>query len=389
MVGKGTVFISIALILLASLAAYQHIIITDSSHRIEDLKNQISDLMVDLTKINITASYYKALTVSLQEQIQKLIEKVDELNYTSSYYKMRAEFLLAEVKNLGSQLTSFQARTSQLQDEVYRLTEERDALMLQVQELQAELSELQRSYKELESRANAFEAQMHEVLYYRTFRIYNYKTNETWYLYYRIQAEDYLNYRLDVDLHQPMTLENRLTSEILAKAAGTYDDRTIQEMAYDLRDVAGGDDELLVNLAIQVVHQLYYNVTLYAKYPLETLVESSGDCDNLATLLASVLKAAGLDVIILVGDVGNTGHAMIGVALSTHPDDLFEYGRERYWYYEYDDLTYYMAEATWHSISEPGYIDPATNYALNYIGSMCGDNPWGDMFEVKDVVEVP
>jgi TolA-binding protein len=389
MVGKGTVLILIALILLAGLAVYQQSVIINSNQKIEALKDQVSDLMAELTKVNVTANYYKALTTTLQEQIQRLIEKVDELNYTSTYYKMQSEFLMAEVKNLGSQLSTFQARTSQLQEEIRRLTEERDALMQQVQELEAELNDLRQSYRELESWANAFETQMQEVLYYRTFRIYDYKADRTWYLYYRIPAEDYLNYRLDTDLHQPMTLENRLTPEILAKAAGAYDDLTIQEMAYDLRDIAGEDDELLVNLAIQVVHQLYYNVTLYAKYPLETLVESSGDCDNLATLLASILKASGFEVIILIGDVGTTGHAMLGVALDTHPTDLFEYGRDKYWYYEYDNLTYYMVEATWHSISEPGYIDPATSYALNHIGSMCGDNPWGDRFEIRDVVEVP
>jgi len=100
---------------------------------------------------------------------------------------------------------------------------------------------------------------------------------------------------------------------------GLGESRAIREIAYDLAQISEGDLELMVNLALQTVHQVYYNITDYTKYPIETLVEGSGDCDNVAVLLASILRAAKMDIVMLLVKNRDGIHAMVRVALPKPP----------------------------------------------------------------------
>jgi hypothetical protein len=218
--------------------------------------------------------------------------------------------------------------------------------------------------------------------------LYNNKTDEYRYAWYKVKSGDYYNYRFDVETHTPALLEDRVTEETILKTANSWGDPesdVIEEMANDLWQVSYYDEEVFVNLAMQLVHQMCYNITSYTKYPIETIVEGSGDCDNLAVLTASILLAGGFDVIILLVVADGGGHCMLAVSLDSPPDDLFGYGRDTYWYYEYNGEKYWLIEATWGDPGGGGWIDPATPDAYNYVGAFVGDNPW-DSIEIVSVI---
>jgi len=233
-----------------------------------------------------------------------------------------------------------------------------------------------------------FEKQTNEVFYFRIFSLYNYKTDESWYAWYKIKSVDYYNYRFDVETHTPALLNDRVTEDSISKTAGSWTDMEsglIREIAYDLWQVSHGDDEVFVNLAIQLVHQLCYNITLYTKYPIETIVAESGDCDNLAVLTASILNAGGFDVVLLLVEADGGGHCMLGVSLNSTPDDLLDYGRDSQWYVEDNGENYWLIEATWGDPGGANWIDPTTSSALNYVGAFVGDNPW-DEIEIISII---
>ena len=136
---------------------------------------------------------------------------------------------------------------------------------------------------------------------------------------------------------------------------------------------------------LQVTHQLKYELTDNTKYPIETFVEGSGDCDTLAVFAAALMKAGGLDTAVLLGtakgspeDEAGVGHAMVGVALDEAPDDHY---RDSEWYVDYGSTRYYLAEATWSDpFRESGDYD--------YIGTAVGDNPWAELSDLT-VVKTP
>lgn len=251
-------------------------------------------------------------------------------------------------------------------------------------------TQLRAVFEQLKNLSELFQRQTKEVFYYRIFTIYNYKTDEYWYAWYKIPAADYYHYRFDVSTHAPALLNDRITQKLVYKTVTSWQDdegAVIREIASDLWYISGGDEELFVNLAIQLVHQICYNITTYTKYPVETLVEGSGDCDNVAILTASILNAKGFDIVVLLVKADGGGHAMLGVNIRKPPDDLYSYGRKTSWYYEYNGKKYWLIEATWGEPGGKNWIDPATPDAYKYVGAFVGDNPWNKI-EVVNVVEI-
>ena len=68
----------------------------------------------------------------------------------------------------------------------------------------------------------------------------------------------------------------------LEKALGTWP--MLMPLAEQLRAISGSDDELFANMVLQVVHQIEYKQTLDIQFPIITIGDTKGDCDNVATL---------------------------------------------------------------------------------------------------------
>ncbi|MCZ2808330.1 MAG: hypothetical protein O2V44_03140, partial [Candidatus Bathyarchaeota archaeon] len=74
--------------------------------------------------------------------------------------------------------------------------------------------------------------------------------------------------------------------------------KSIAESIQNVTSNAPYSDEQLANAVLKLVHQISY-VKSNAKYPVEAIVDNSGDCDVLSYLAASIMKAGGLDVVLL------------------------------------------------------------------------------------------
>ena len=88
-----------------------------------------------------------------------------------------------------------------------------------------------------------------------------------------------------------------------------------------------------------ITHQLRYEAGTPTKYPIETIVDGYADCKGFSVLAASIMKAANIDVILLL----YSNHVNVGVYLPYRPTGLRT--GEVVWY-EYEGKEYYVAEAT-------------------------------------------
>jgi len=100
------------------------------------------------------------------------------------------------------------------------------------------------------------------------------------------------------------------------------------------------DDEDFANGVLMIVHQIPYEESVPQKYPVETIAENKGDCDLLSFIAASVMKAGGLDIVLLYYEAKS--HMNVGVNLSHEPKDA----RSALYYLNYDGKQYYVAECT-------------------------------------------
>ena len=101
-----------------------------------------------------------------------------------------------------------------------------------------------------------------------------------------------------------------------------------------------GDDEDFANGVLMIVHQIPYVESGPQKYPVETIVENEGDCDLFSFIAASIMKAGGLDVVLLLYEAQS--HMNVGVHLPQEPADA----RYAVHYYSYEGKRYYVAECT-------------------------------------------
>ena len=134
----------------------------------------------------------------------------------------------------------------------------------------------------------------------------------------------------------------------------TSQDPVLTKIVGDLGDLylqnyENGNKFYLLNTILEVGRNIKYenddkisSSGDYWKFPVETLADGRGDCEDMALLLAGLLKNAGFDVIL----VDFKTHIGLGLALdsalleSTYGDNV------PLDYYEYEGIRYYYLETT-------------------------------------------
>ena len=94
--------------------------------------------------------------------------------------------------------------------------------------------------------------------------------------------------------------------------------KPIAESIWHIIPNCSRSDELFANAVLTLFQQFRYAQS-NVKYPIETIVNGSGDCDVFSVLAASIMKAGGLDVILLYYKDAEVRHMNVGVYLSHIP----------------------------------------------------------------------
>ncbi len=139
----------------------------------------------------------------------------------------------------------------------------------------------------------------------------------------------------------------------------TGNDTYVQELAADLGEISreeGFDELTTLNFVLSFVQNAmaylddmqttgFYD---YYKFPLETLVEGGGDCEDKSILMATVAHDLGYDVVLIVMNITlaqTAGHVAVGANVGevNNSNPLSRYLR---YYYVYDGKRYYYMETT-------------------------------------------
>ena len=118
----------------------------------------------------------------------------------------------------------------------------------------------------------------------------------------------------------------------------TVNDSNIKRLSREIPYICKAkSDEEKAESILKFVHSIPYekDADTYAKYPIETLAEGSGDCEDLSILTATLMKAAGLDAVLF----SLPGHVAVGVSLLEKPQmqgtiGWVNYNGKRYYYCE-------------------------------------------------------
>jgi hypothetical protein len=133
-----------------------------------------------------------------------------------------------------------------------------------------------------------------------------------------------------------------------------YDDQYIKGIVGEFEQFADEHDEgdiFAVNHMMSFVQDLKYTTdnvgtgyNEYPKYPVETLVDKDGDCEDTCILLSSMLNQFGYDVVLLL--FREQQHMAVGLrGESGIPGTYFEQDGKRYYYVETTDTGWNIGEA--------------------------------------------
>jgi len=174
------------------------------------------------------------------------------------------------------------------------------------------------------------------------------------------------NYRLTVSVTSSLyeyycSKDHTSHSYDFAKFVTPY---SLKPIADDLWSIYNNDEDF-ANGVLMIAHQIPYVESGPRKYPVETIVENEGDCDLFSFIAASIMKAGGLDVVLLLYE--DQSHMNIGVNLSEEPNDA----RSTVHYYTHDGKQYYVAECTggdwrhgWRVGECPDILQEASAYVI-------------------------
>ncbi|MFN3383284.1 MAG: hypothetical protein ACK401_00125 [Archaeoglobaceae archaeon] len=119
-----------------------------------------------------------------------------------------------------------------------------------------------------------------------------------------------------------------------------YDDEVMKQLVEVFRNSSkreGFNDWETINFVISFVQSLPYtadNVTTpfdeYPRYPIETLVDNGGDCEDTSILTAELLSKLGYDVVLIL----LPNHMAVGVTCSNCYGTYYEYKGVKYFYLE-------------------------------------------------------
>ncbi len=173
----------------------------------------------------------------------------------------------------------------------------------------------------------------------------------------------------------------------------TTQDNATRLLAMELNKISQNmnyDPLTELNFILAFIHSLKYDDDFkttgfidYYKFPLETLVDGSGDCEDLSILLATIAHIIGYDVILFVMNVTTVltdekmGHVAVGVNIE-RSGPYSEYLRD---YYIYDGRRYYYMETT--ASESRKLMDGTIHY---YVGISPEET---DYYQIENVKFVP
>lgn len=160
--------------------------------------------------------------------------------------------------------------------------------------------------------------------------------------YYLLENYVSQSYKLNIAIPQSLYeyylgKDHRQASvQDFAKFVTPYPLKPIADRLWEIYE----DPEDFANAVLMIVHQIPYSATGPAKYPIEIIVDNRGDCDLFSYVAASVMKAGGLDVVLLYYE--DEAHMNVGVYLPKTP----RHSRFPISYVTYNGFPYYIAECT-------------------------------------------
>lgn len=242
-------------------------------------------------------------------------------------YERQIDTLTSHISTLDSSLSVAQTTISTLETQVENLQSDLSEAESQISAYESQVADYQTQVGNLQSRLD-------DILSITVTQHYEWDYEfSTWFWDLPVPMSLYVEY-----WERPRP---SLWNDWIYMAKDPDDDYYIDQMVQEINEAAiekRFSEIEKVNFVIAFVQSLPYtedDVTTpwneYPRYPIESLFDRGGDCEDTSILAAALLDRLGYDVALLV--LFNEDHAAVGISIDTY-GVYYEHGGEKYFYLE-------------------------------------------------------
>ena len=300
-------------------------IIADYETQLSDYSSRVNTFTASQEILNTENIALESKVSTLENDVYDLETDLEAAEDQISEYEIEIFSLEGDVSSLESEVTILQTEKSALQSEVSTLRSTNTNRNRVIDGLRADLSDIE---DEMSIISDIVVTQQYAWEFGSGWSA----TEYTWDL--PISLGTYLNYYFK---DRPTEWE-----EWVDMVNDPDDDYCITSMVQNVNEAAIRDDlsEIdKVNFVIDFVQSLPYtedSVTTdwneYPRYPIETLFDRGGDCEDTSILVAALLDRLGYEVALLIPVDKN--HCAVGVAIEGAYGTYYDHDGTRYFYLE-------------------------------------------------------
>lgn len=261
--------------------------------------------------------------------------RIEELDVQVSSLSSEVNSLTSQVGNLERNITDKEAQIDDLESKKTSLLADLNIAQAQVQSQRAQIKSYKEQTSSLKSQLSDSQERLDKILDVTVTQNYQWDYQwETWQWDLPISLATYVDY-----LERPRPQSSSYWNEM---AKDSDDDSYIDHMVQQINEAAlesNFTEPQKMNFIIAFVQSLPYTSDTettpydeYPRYPVETLFDRGGDCEDTSILVASLLDRMGYDVALLV--LKDAQHMAVGIALSGNYGTYYEYGGKQYFYLE-------------------------------------------------------
>jgi len=301
----------------------------------KDLVNGVfvACLVTGIAGFSIAYLIYKPVMENYVFQINNLTSNVSVLTQTVSGLQQTVSAQKVEISYQSSQISSQSAQISAQESRISTLESEKSSLKGELGKAQVEIASYKEKVDNLNLQVMNSQRRTDKILGITVTQHYDWKyPYGTWQWDLPIRLSTYVEY---FERPRPPLVSSYVD---MAKDPSPYIDR----MANQLKDAAvkaNFSEVQKLDFVVAFVQSLPYTqdkVTTtadeYPRYPLETLFDRGGDCEDTSILVAALLDRLGYEVALLHLD--NAHHMAVGVAVSNASGQYYEYSGKKYYYLE-------------------------------------------------------
>lgn len=296
---------------------------------------------------------YEPKIEDLEARVSALTSEVSELTQTVSGQETQISNHEAEISSQEAQIIDLESEKSGLESD---LAEAKQTIM----NYEAQMVALESQIISLQAEKSGLQAQLDDILSIDdVLSIYEWNFAGTnWRLTLPVSLSLYVEY---VERPRPI-----LGAAYVDMAKDPKDDVYIDNLIQQINSTvlkSGFTEVQKLNFVISFVQNLPYTVDAettpydeYPRYPIQTLFDRGGDCEDTSILAVALLDRMGYDTALL--HLENAQHMAVGVSIAVGYGSYYNYDGKRYYYLETTGEGWQIGEIPPSVINTTAYVYP-------------------------------